>query len=415
MLLNRQAAAYIMLASLPFAEVSVGSGVSLVRYILIAALAVWLISALVFEPFDWLRPDRTDIKVLLWALGSIASAVILNSQAAPGLAQTYLNLVLVFYMASRIVRNPQQTRGAVIALVVGIALVAMLSLALPNLAASVVAEGDVQRLGPLGATGAAGINRFAGWLAVGAVLPWLALNGRRSTTLAARALSIAIVIALVATVSKAALAAAGASVLCWVLISSRRKRVLKGMGAVPILAVGWFLLPAGVHQRFAAFGQANSVAYTRFAIWEGGLKMFLAHPLFGVGVGQFDQYAPLYFPQLTTYQEAQESHSVLIGALAETGAVGTLLLLIMVGSILAEGIRLIRADWRASTQHCTTPGVALRSELSQAFSRLTSGIFVGYIAFLVVSMSVDLQRDRFFVALAGLVHGLYRARARHVS
>ena len=108
---HRQAAAYVMLASLPFAEVSIGHGASLVRYLLIGALLVWFVGASVFESFDWLRPDRTDLTVFLWVLGSIFSAVLLDVQAAPSLAQTYLNLALVYYVASRMIHNERQARG----------------------------------------------------------------------------------------------------------------------------------------------------------------------------------------------------------------------------------------------------------------------------------------------------------------
>jgi O-antigen ligase len=415
-LLYRQAAAYVMLGSLPFAEISVGSGVSLVRYILIAAISLWLIGAVVFEPFAALRLDRTDLKVLLWALGSVVSAVILNSQAAPELAQTYLNLVLVFYMASRMIRNPQQARGAILAITIGLALIAGLSLALPNLAGSFDVNGSVERLGPLGASGDAGINRFAGWLAVGAVLPWVALDGRRRVlTIVAKALSVAIIVALVATASKAALIAVAVGAACWVVLSGRGHRALNGMSLMTILTAGWFLLPTGVHERFAEFDQANSDAYSRFAIWDAGLKMFLAHPLFGVGVGNYATFAPSYFPQGTGYQEAQAAHSVLVGALAETGVVGTLLLLIMIGSILLEGFRMVRSDWKSPIalegRFATTPPPAF----DFSWARVTAGMMAGYIVFLTVSLSVDLQRDRFFVALAGLVHGLYRVRSRVVS
>lgn len=405
-----------MLASLPFAEISVGSGVSLVRYILIGAIAMWLIGAIVFEPFAALRLDRTDLKVLLWALGSVVSAVILNSQAAPELAQTYLNLVLVFYMASRMIRNPQQARGAVLAITIGLALIAVLSLALPNLAGSFDVNGSVERLGPLGASSDAGINRFAGWLAVGAVLPWVALDGRRRVlNIVTKALSVVIIVALAATASKGALIAAAVGAACWAVLSPRGHRVAKGVSVAAVLTAGWFLLPAGVHQRFAALDQANSDAYSRFAIWDAGLKMFLAHPLFGVGVGNYATFAPSYFPQGTGYQETQAAHSVLVGALAETGAVGALLLLMMIGSILLEGFRLVRSDWRSPIGLDSRFGVAPPSSPGLSWARVTAGMMAGYIVFLTVSLSVDLQRDRFFVALAGLVHGLYRARSRVVS
>jgi O-antigen ligase len=393
-LLNRQVAAYVMLASLPFAEVSLGHGVSLVRYVLLAVLVAWLVGASMFEPFVRLRPDKTDLKVLLWILGSIASAVFLDAQEAPGLAQTFLNLALVYYVASRMVRDERQARGAVLALCVGLGAVAVLTLASPHLADSISAAssataGNVQRLSPLGATGTAGVNRFAGWLAVGAMLPWVAFRDSwKPSTLVARGLSVIIFTALVATVSKGGLIAFAAGLLCWVLVAPRTVRLRRAACALVVLSIGWFLLPGAVHQRFAAFSQANSDAYSRLAIWEAGLKMFIAHPLFGVGVGNYDQFSSMYFPQGTGYQEAQAAHNIIVGALAETGIAGTILLLTMIGAIVLEGFRMVRASHGASA---------------------AAGIFVGYLVFLTAALSVDLQQDRYFLVLAGLVHGSYQA------
>jgi O-antigen ligase len=412
-LLNRQAAAYIMLASLPFAEISIGNGVSMVRYILLGALTGWLISASVFESLGRLRLDRTDLKLLLWALASIASAVIMNSQAESALAQTYLNLVMVYYLASRTVRNPRHAKGAILALTIGLGMVAVLSLTSPKLASSFTAEGTVQRLGPIGAVGATGINRFADWMAVGVVLPWLGLEGpRRPATIVARGTSIAIFAALVATVSKGAIIALGLGLLCWAMLIPGKRRVHRFIGIASLLVVGWFMLPTSFHERFSAFTNRNSDAYSRFAIWEAGLKMFVAHPWFGVGVGNYDKFAPTYFPQGTLYQEAQGAHNILIGALAETGIVGTTLLAIMIGTILLEGIRLVRADRVCSSAESEWPGLASSPEADSLNARATIGVVVGYLVFIAAALSVDLQRDRFFVALAGIIHGLYRTRYR---
>jgi O-antigen ligase len=409
---NRQAAAYVMLASLPFAEVSVGTGASLVRYILIGVLAAWFVGVSVFEPFEWLAPDRTDITVLAWVIGSVASAAFFDGQAARGLSLTYLNLALVYYVASRMIRDARQARGAVLALSMGLSAAALLTLARPGLAGSFIAAGGVQRLGPLGASGAFGINRFAAWLAVGSVLPWAALReASRPMTLAARGLSIISVIALVQTVSKAGLIALAVGVLCWVALSPRRGRVLRGTAALVMLGAGWLLLPAGAHIRFAQFQQPGSVAYSRFAVWDAGLRMFLAHPVTGIGVGNFAQFAPAYFPQGTHFTQAVSAHNIVIGALAETGIVGAVLLATMIGTILLEGIRLVRAD-RAAGLAATkySPPASAATRVGPA--RLAAGLTVGYVVFLTGALSVDLERDRFFLVLAGLVHGLYRAHSR---
>ena len=75
----------------------------------------------------------------------------------------------------------------------------------------------------------------------------------------------------------------------------------------------------------------------------------------------------------------------------------------MVGAILAEWIRLVIADRQARHRGARAGGAA-------GFTRPTAGLVLGYLVFLTVAMSVDLERDRFFVVLAGLLHSVYRAR-----
>lgn len=401
MLAGRQVAACVMLASLPFAEISIGTDTSLVRYVLIGAFGAWFADAILRGADDWLRFDGTDALVAVWAVGSIVSAAFLDPSQVGSFTVTYLNLVLVYFVTSRSVRNADQARAAVLALSVGVAAIGLLTLADPGLASGVTVTGDVVRLGPIGTTGAAGINRFAAWLAVGAVLPWLALREpRRISTLAARAGSLFSVAALVATASKGALIAVGAGLLAYALLVPRGARLPRLVLTLMLLAGGWLALPAGVHQRFAAFLQPGSDAYSRFALWDAGWRMFLAHPLTGVGLGNFQMYASAYFPQGTIYAQDQASHNIIVGALAETGIVGAAVLIAMIGALVGQGLSMVRADRVLAGR---------RADLAMA--QVTAGLMTGYLVFLIVSMSVDLQRDRFFVALAGLVHGLYRARA----
>ena len=405
---HRQAAAYVMLASLPFAEISLGHGTSLVRYILFGTLAAWFVGVSVFDSASWLRPDRTDIMVLLWILASVASAIFLNASAAAGLAQTYANLALVYYMAARSVRSASQARGAVLALSTGIALVGLLSVAVPHVAGVAATSGGLLRQGPLGTSGSAGINRFGSWLAVGVTLPWVALDdARRPSTVIARCGSVLSLVALAATASKGAMIAVGVGFGCWVVLSPRGSRTTRAIATLASLVVAYLLLPGSVHQRFAEFLQPSSHAYSRFALWDAGLRMFLAHPIVGVGVGNFDIFAPDYFPQGTLYSQAQAAHNVLVSSLAQTGIVGTTLLLLMVGAILAEGMRLIRGDRGTARPAAPYPHPGT---VSTGYARLTSGLVVGYLVFLTASLSVDLERDRYFVVLAGLVHSVYRAR-----
>jgi O-antigen ligase len=95
----------------------------------------------------------------------------------------------------------------------------------------------------------------------------------------------------------------------------------------------------------------GSVAYvhTSLADWAGlrksmaldALRMWRAHPLLGVGLGDFETAYPRYQSFPSDYW-IDHAHNDYVEALAETGLVGALLIL----SALALFLRLAFQDWR---------------------------------------------------------------------
>jgi O-antigen ligase len=86
---------------------------------------------------------------------------------------------------------------------------------------------------------------------------------------------------------------------------------------------------------------ANFDAVERLAHWAAGIRMFQAHPLLGVGAGN---YAAAYWRYAVVSWSAPlgHAHNYYINAAAETGVVGLLAFLAVLGSAL-------RAAWRAAT------------------------------------------------------------------
>jgi len=93
--------------------------------------------------------------------------------------------------------------------------------------------------------------------------------------------------------------------------------------------VYWAATPESLKQRYVSgtrFGQDPTATF-RLSLWKAGLKMFIDHPILGVGINNFpDQYAQNYLP------EGQESafwapHNIFVQALSETGILGFLCLL----------------------------------------------------------------------------------------
>jgi O-antigen ligase len=84
---------------------------------------------------------------------------------------------------------------------------------------------------------------------------------------------------------------------------------------------------------------ANWAIVERMAHWQAALAMFAAHPLVGVGIGQYAAVYEDYF--LTGWVDPLgHAHNYYLNVLAEVGAVGLAIYLVMVISWIALALRL---------------------------------------------------------------------------
>lgn len=161
---------------------------------------------------------------------------------------------------------------------------------------------------------------------------------------------------IVATQTLSALAAllAGLAALAFTTLSPARR--LRVLGALTIAAVVLVAAVSPIRQRLASSwqemksGQWLWLASARGAAWSSALRMFLAHPIAGVGFGQFEAHS---FRYLTADELAQrsrflgletgfgEAHNELLQYLAETGLLG-------LGLLLAGVVFALKATRRAA-------------------------------------------------------------------
>ena len=101
-----------------------------------------------------------------------------------------------------------------------------------------------------------------------------------------------------------------------------------------------------------SFLTPNAVDYStaeRLAHWIAGIRMFLAHPLTGVGIGNYpDAYSHYYISIFVN--SLGHSHNYYINIAAETGAIGlTAFLLFLMAIFVAGGsaYRMISAKWES--------------------------------------------------------------------
>jgi O-antigen ligase len=131
---------------------------------------------------------------------------------------------------------------------------------------------------------------------------------------------------------------------------------------------------------------ANFSTVERVAHWVAGLRMFQAHPLLGVGAGNYDavyaRYACTDWPDSLGH-----AHNYYINAAAETGILGLLAFLALVAVTLALG-------WRAMHPHASalTAEVALADDTwAVAPTRaLALGLFAVVAALTIHNLTDDL-------------------------
>lgn len=110
---------------------------------------------------------------------------------------------------------------------------------------------------------------------------------------------------------------------------------LKVLALIFILAYGvWVLLPDDVviKQTFSGIskGKVDGSTIGRLIAWKFALDYFISAPVFGIGIGQFFHR----FPELPLIGHLQHAHSLYLNTLAETGIVGGVILIVLLGVAL---------------------------------------------------------------------------------
>lgn len=94
-----------------------------------------------------------------------------------------------------------------------------------------------------------------------------------------------------------------------------------------VLSIARSILPA--------VREGTDTVGVRYALWQAGLRMWQASPLWGVGIGQYPRYLPLFGGDLLSPRYlGLGAHNMYIQVLAETGAIGLLLFLGFLGTAL---------------------------------------------------------------------------------
>lgn len=116
---------------------------------------------------------------------------------------------------------------------------------------------------------------------------------------------------------------------------------------IPILAL-YTPVFEGIWSRFGRLGfQPSETIRLRFSLWKAALTAFWAHPVLGIGAGNFSQvftWVPdVRFDMVFRFVSGMGTHAQVITALAETGILGCLALLVFLFKAVKTAYRRMTA------------------------------------------------------------------------
>ena len=231
-------------------------------------------------------------------------------------------------------------------------------------------------------------NLYAGYLLLSLAL--LVLRSTLGTGPSLALQAVVIVAGLVTTGSRGGLGTVVMlAVFCAVMISSARLRAAIVGFAVVAAAVGIVLVPEddgsqgvlGVDRLLVSSADAGDDA--RFELWRLAVHLWLEHPLFGIGLGQYPRFSVGIVGDLDTSELGHVVHNSFLSMLVSLGVVGLVLFLAMFAWIL-------RTLYAA-------PGLSRNQKHA-----LTAGILV----ICLQMMTLNLENLRYVWIYFGLVVGL---------
>jgi O-antigen ligase len=394
---------YWAILSVPVQELAhLPGGVSYTQGAMLLALGAWALHALAHPErriFNLQHDGRNRLAPQVWLWGAFLWALLLALALTPySRAEAIRELLrwceafLIWLMALALVRRPWQIVGLIACL-----LLAPAAEALIGVAQFITGNGPPSfRISPtlafVRAYGTIGQpNSFAGymnmaWPLATAIFGFSILDfrfhaqskvqNRKSKillVLGSCCLALLLLSALAASLSRGAwVGAACGGVGMALALGSRARRwalAVLGLGAVALALGGAGLLPRILADRlvsitrYLAIFDAGAVAITsqnfavveRMAQMQAGWDMFLAHPLTGVGPGNYTLAYP-DFAIGTWYASRGHAHNYYIHMLAETGIIGALAYLTLMAGIFCQAIATLRAHnrtiWRSAAIGC---------------------------------------------------------------
>lgn len=176
-----------------------------------------------------------------------------------------------------------------------------------------------------------------------------------------------------------------------------RKLLARVVATVTLtVAVAWFLKHHPyLLERLGRTGSADPNVEHRLALWRAAVDAFAAHPLFGIGYGQFASYAAY-----VRLWRAQVAHQTYLSMGAELGLLGLVVFLWLLWAVIRDSWRVRVAGWGGSRLGRICCGFAVATSVQGLFNNVEQFRSL-WITFGIVAALVAHARARAAVASSG--------------
>jgi len=376
------------------------SSVTLTKLIGIFVFGVWLIRSLAHKHVEIKIPKHTWIIILFAAWGLLSVMWASSEQRVFERLQVLLPNILLYILLVNLLNSPKRVQGIITVLIIsgtGLALLTLFYLFSGKLTAGRVAVYEVSGQDP---------NSLALYLLPNVAL-MIALFGQKIQALNKLFIVCGLLISALAILATGSRGALIALAIIFLLGSMLNQKVWPLMFLV-LIAVGvgtLFFLPPTYINRLQSIVTLSDRGAARLYIWLVGLQMIQAHPLLGVGLGNYSiawnhflPITPSVSGAIWAFKTSKGSHNIFLNAFSELGVIGFVLFTAWIGISVKQG-------WSAL--------MGLKKATAHYMAAWSSGVWLGLIAMVIAGFFLDMQYRKYFWVLLALTHVCYELSRIH--
>lgn len=383
---------YLFLVAMFFEGVfSLPTGVTAARMLGIVVLGAWIARSLSSGRLEIALPPPALFAIAYIAWGTMSLAWAIDSQLVLERLQILVQSLALYIMMINLVNTPGRVRTT-LALIVVVSVVSAILLDVTALSGQLMeGRADIAQIS------AYGPNNQAAYLMLGVatLMVWFTQEKQLARKLAFLAAWMTVVLSIVATASRGAMVSLAAVLICGLLLDKKMWQVIVPAPLAGLLALG--IYPSLV-DRIKSIVTMSDRGAGRLDIWRVGLRVVAAHPLLGVGWGNYGRAYEQYLFDTSGLamfaRRGMGSHNDFLGTLGELGVVGFVLFVGMVGLAFYGALRCVLSYGR---------------DHEGPMRNLAMSVLLGLVGLLVASVFVDLRYRKFFwvvLALSAVVERL---------